>query len=221
MRTLSAFQLLPSHIVRLIVDHVSGSSRIRFSGVGLHSDLGRELEMPLLWVCHNFRDFVYRRYCRQYELDLASNPGETVVKHTSWPKRLRKVDHETNLLATELTIHLGVRDIYAGKSLQLLSQAPYVGCAFPLVRKLSFDILACNVPKLVKDYPPNTAANIVAFVQRIKEMAPATSEVYVTNDDELGKLLQRQNAYLVDLIKRLFEIVETTTISFYDSLKFD
>ncbi|KAJ1822611.1 hypothetical protein GGH91_001022 [Coemansia sp. RSA 2671] len=221
MRTLSAFQLLPSHIVRLIVDHVSGSSRIRFSGVGLHSDLGRELEMPLLWVCHNFRDFVYRRYCRQYELDLASNPGETVVKHTSWPKRLQKVDHETNLLATELTIHLGVRDIYAGKSLQLLSQAPYVGCAFPLVRKLSFDILACNVPKLVKDYPPNTEANIVVFVQRIKEMAPATSEVYVTNDDELGKLLQRKNACLADLIKRLFETMETTTISFYDSLKFD
>ncbi|KAJ2700773.1 hypothetical protein H4218_001862, partial [Coemansia sp. IMI 209128] len=136
-------------------------------------------------------------------------------------KRLRKVDHETNLLAEKLTIGLGIHDVYSGKSLQLLSQAPYVGCTFPQVRSVYIFASTGKGSGSTEEYPPNTAANIVAFVNRIKEMVPRTCDVGLEVDDRLQKLLQRQDACLVDLIKRLFGIAGTTTISFHDSLKLD
>ncbi|KAJ2047354.1 hypothetical protein H4S04_004497 [Coemansia sp. S16] len=52
-----AFQLLLPHVVKLIVDHVAGSSRLRYDDVTTDSDEYKLLEMPLLWVCHNFRAF--------------------------------------------------------------------------------------------------------------------------------------------------------------------
>ncbi|KAJ2055108.1 hypothetical protein GGI17_006740 [Coemansia sp. S146] len=58
MDNLLAFQILPYHVVKLIVDHVAGSSRLQFDGVTTNSDEYRILQVPLLWVCHNFRAFL-------------------------------------------------------------------------------------------------------------------------------------------------------------------
>ncbi|KAJ2757428.1 hypothetical protein GGI19_000029 [Coemansia pectinata] len=71
MDNLSAFQLLPHHVVRLMVDHVARSSRLQFDGL-------------------------------RYNLDIAS--------------------------------------VHTGKAWQLLSDALYEGCAFPLVRKLTLSL---------------------------------------------------------------------------------
>ncbi|KAJ2868232.1 hypothetical protein GGH94_000219 [Coemansia aciculifera] len=214
MHTLSAFQLLPPHVVRKIVDHVAGSSRMYYDGVRHEHDVYSVLQMPLLWVCHNFRDFVYRRYCRNYELNLDASPEEAVITHLSWPHCLKRINHASHHLAKELTIRLSVWYVYSGKSLQLLSCEQYVGCAFPSVRKLSFHLLVDDVFGPIHDeYPPNTEANIAAFVRRMREMAPMVNEVRVANDHELGKMLQRQGAQFVDLVRRLFGIVDTTVIS--------
>ncbi|KAJ2686093.1 hypothetical protein IWW39_003873 [Coemansia spiralis] len=214
-RYLSAFQFLPPHIVHRIVDHVACSSRLYYSSVTLDSPEGIELQMPLLWVCHNFRDFVYRRCCEQSQLYLSNVPGEMVLSRHSWPKRLPKIDHETNRFAKKLFISLCVRDVYSGELLQRLSSPPYEGCAFPLVHDISFWVYSGDELGPTEEYPPNTAANIAAFVQRIKEMAPRVRDANVANDIELRRLLWRKDAYIMDLARRLYDIIGRTSISYH------
>ncbi|KAJ2040113.1 hypothetical protein GGI03_000901 [Coemansia sp. RSA 2337] len=214
MNTLSAFQLLPPHIVRKIVDHVAGSSRVYYDGVRNEHDVHSELQMPLLWVCHNLRDFVFKRFCKFYALNLHEVWDKAVVTCQLWPKRLEKVDHARNHFAKELTISLGSCDIYSGKSLKQLSSGLHVGCAFPSVRKLSFHFITDDVVDMARDeFPPDSTANIAEFFGRIKEMAPMVKEVRVVNDRELDYLFQRQGAQFMNLVQQLFGVVETTVIS--------
>ncbi|KAJ2469195.1 hypothetical protein GGI03_000512, partial [Coemansia sp. RSA 2337] len=238
MNNLSAFQLLPPHIVDKIVDHVVGSSRVCYDGFYHPNDDFRVLQMPLLWVCHNFRDFVFKRFSKFYALNLHEVWDKPAVTCKLWPKLLEKVDHARNHFSKELTITLSVWDIYLGESLKQLSSGLHVGCAFPSVRKLSFHLITNDgfrepheivlevvnngVPKLCHvrffkstngKFPPNTAANIAAFVRRIKEMAPMVNEVHVMNDIKRRELSQRQNAHFVDLVRQLYGVFDMTIIS--------
>ncbi|KAJ2751286.1 hypothetical protein GGI19_004582, partial [Coemansia pectinata] len=61
-------------------------------------------------------------------------------------------------------------------------------------------------------YVPSTAANIAAFVQRVKQMAPMVSEIEVTPVGDAEKLFQRRNVLLIDLCKQLFGVVEKHTV---------
>ncbi|KAJ2051960.1 hypothetical protein GGI03_002214 [Coemansia sp. RSA 2337] len=143
MDNLSAFQLLPPHVVKLIVDHIAHSCRLWFDGVTTDSDEYKILQMPLLWVCHNFRAFVRKRFSRVYELTLENNRDRAEALLCSWPTRFDKLGYPTHPLAKELLFKLDVKSVYTGKALQLLSDAPYGTCSFPLVRKLYIG-LACN-----------------------------------------------------------------------------
>ncbi|KAJ2876806.1 hypothetical protein H4R27_006300, partial [Coemansia aciculifera] len=53
---------------------------------------------------------------------------------------LDSLGHPTHHLAKKLIIELDEGDIYAGGALRVLTHAPYEGCAFPLVRKITFRI---------------------------------------------------------------------------------
>ncbi|KAJ2862195.1 hypothetical protein GGH94_004426 [Coemansia aciculifera] len=115
-----------------------------------------------------------------------------------------------------LEIALYAWDIYSGKALQQLSSAPYDGCAFPLVRVLTFNI------RFVDDYlsedqninsPPGTEANILAFVQRVKEMAPRVHEIYQNVGDTDYGLLEDYGVHTTLLVSQLYGIAETTVIS--------
>ncbi|KAJ2258435.1 hypothetical protein GGI13_000608 [Coemansia sp. RSA 455] len=294
MDNLSAFQLLPNHVVKLIVDHVAHSSRLRFDGVTTDSDEYKILQMPLLWVCHNFRAFVRERFSRVYELALENDRDRAEALLYSWPSHFKKLGCPTHLLAKELLFKLDVKSVYTGKALQLLFDAPYDGCSFPLVRKLCFKLTSNEegyydkepdhgndrepeqdndpepvlendrepahdqepahnnnwvfegdyddweleggnnwdsafdndreaedwalvgthvcTPKTRYIYPPDTTANITAFVQRIKQMAPAVSEIDVDYyEDEVG-LYWRSDEPIHDLIQHLFGIVERHTV---------
>ncbi|KAJ2896407.1 hypothetical protein GGI21_005051, partial [Coemansia aciculifera] len=154
MHVNTPLQLLPDHIVKLIVDYVVNKGP-RDDGVD-YIPHDRPLLMPLLWVCHNFRAHVYALFCRHCELDLAK----------------------------KLTIVVDLRSIYSGNALQKLSIDPYEGCNFPLVGKLSLDLYVDGHDsddystdsedngEASQQYPPETVANIAAFVLRLKEMAP-------------------------------------------------
>ncbi|KAJ2331509.1 hypothetical protein GGI00_003221 [Coemansia sp. RSA 2681] len=150
-------------------------------------------------------------------------------------------------LARELDVYLGLWSIYTGQSLRLLSSAPYEGCAFPLVRKISVNISADfddsddYCPDVAADdddsdgyrpgnaddylmeryetYPPDTAANIAAFVLRLKEMMPVISEVDMLHSNVVGRMLERRDAHLMDVAHRLFNIVKTPTVLVYCSGK--
>ncbi|KAJ2056267.1 hypothetical protein GGI17_006285 [Coemansia sp. S146] len=225
--------LLPPHVVKLIVDHVAASSRLRFDGITTDSEEYRLLQVPLLWVCHNFRAFVHQRFCRVYELTLEDDQDRAETRHYSWPTRCKELDYPTHHLAKELQVKLDIKSVYSGKALQLLSDTPYEGRSFPLVRKLSFELTSdsdgnyywepvCDdlrdddddddTPKTHYVCPPNTVANIIAFVQRIKKMAPAVSEIDVTHVGDAERLLQRCNVHVSDLVQQLFDIVERRTV---------
>ncbi|KAJ2012656.1 hypothetical protein IW146_007259 [Coemansia sp. RSA 922] len=234
MDNLSAFQLLPNHVVKLIVDHVAHSSRLRFDGVTTDSDEYKILQMPLLWVCHNFRAFVRERFCRAYELTLDNDRERTEALLCSWPTRFKELGCFTHHLAKELRFNLEVKSVYTGKALQLLYDAPYGACSFPLVHKLCFELTSNEegyydqepvhavdwelagthvcTPKTRYIYPPDTTANITAFIQRIKQMVPAVSEIDVDYCGDEEGLFWRSNEPIHDLIQQLFGIVERHTV---------
>ncbi|KAJ2024622.1 hypothetical protein GGI06_000922, partial [Coemansia sp. S85] len=145
---------------------------------------------------------------------LVSIPGKAIATCNSWPRRLADIDHPTSHQAKELDITLDVRDIYLSKSLQQLSNAPYEGCAFPMACIIRFRLTVDDKPgQTYEVHPPDIAANIAAFAQRIREVAPRVSEVHVDNDDKLQNLPMFQDAHFADLIRQLFGIVKTTVIS--------
>ncbi|KAJ2771593.1 hypothetical protein GGI18_005014, partial [Coemansia linderi] len=77
--------------------------------------------------------------------------------------------HPPHQLATDLIIEVDERGIYSGQALRMLSREPYEGCAFPVVRRVTFGIVLGNN---IRAKPSVAAANIAAFVQRVNEMAP-------------------------------------------------
>ncbi|KAJ2461394.1 hypothetical protein GGF42_000219 [Coemansia sp. RSA 2424] len=220
MHTLSAFQLLPEHIVRLIVDHVACSSRLHYDNIYKGSEEYKLLQMPLLWVCHNFRAFVYARFCSKCELQLEESGDRYVDSRRLWPSCLSKLDFPTHHLATDLYLNLSFWSIYSGKALRRLSGAPYEGCAFPLVRQLEIRLtlgdeysnaLSCYPSGSFDRYPPDTTANIAAFIQRVKQVAPDIRKVEAWSYSDAEELVKRRDIHTVDLIQQLYNIVETKT----------
>ncbi|KAJ2810423.1 hypothetical protein FBU31_007999, partial [Coemansia sp. 'formosensis'] len=55
MQTLSLFQLLPPHAVRMVVNHLVGNIRLLSSGVTPDTIEHKMMLVPLLWICRNFR----------------------------------------------------------------------------------------------------------------------------------------------------------------------
>ncbi|KAJ2802440.1 hypothetical protein H4S07_004690, partial [Coemansia furcata] len=141
-----------------------------------------------------------------------------------------------------LSFKVDVESVCSGKALQMLSASPYEGCAFPLVRKLTFDLIIDlqgrydwelesddtdgdedndswesesdddYPPRKRYVYPQDTTANINAFAQRVKQMAPTVSEMDVTPYDEAEKLFERGSTHILHLAKELFRIVEKHTV---------
>ncbi|KAJ2349374.1 hypothetical protein GGH92_002555 [Coemansia sp. RSA 2673] len=132
--------------------------------------------MPLPWICHSFYAFAFNRFCRKYVLNLCIEPDKYQVIRRSWPYCLEDLDYyPRNRFAKELEIRFHIWDIDTGKAFLQLSRAPHDGCAFPLVRELAFDFRFFDDSQL-GDYvnlPPEINANILAFVQQVKEMVPS------------------------------------------------
>ncbi|KAJ2109593.1 hypothetical protein GGI16_000662 [Coemansia sp. S142-1] len=254
----SAFQLLPPHVVKLIVDHVADSSRLRFDRSTLDYDEHRELQMPLLWVCHNFRALVHQRFCREYELTLKNNWDRAEAYLCSWPRRDRKLGYPTHNLAKELIFRLYFETAYSGNAIQLLSNSPYNDWSFPLVRELTFCLVSDDDDRDSDynstsddydswesesddtdgdsqesdrdsddnreadsdddretngddEYTPDTTANIAAFVQRVKQMAPTVRKIEVIPYARANNLLKRREVHILDLVQQLFGIFEKHT----------
>ncbi|KAJ2639886.1 hypothetical protein GGF44_002634, partial [Coemansia sp. RSA 1694] len=219
--------LLPPHVVKIIVDHVAGCSRLRYDRIANDSDEYKLLQMPLLWVCHNFRAFICARFCGKCELQLDEGRDRYVDSRPSWPFCLRKLDYPTPHLATDLYLNLSIWSIYAGTALQQLSSAPYEDCAFPLVRQLTIGLCLGDKLKQINEnrpptsldsYPPDTTANIAAFIQRVRQMAPDIRKVDVLPDPSVQQLVVQRNAHIMDLIQQLYSIVKVKIATTYGSV---
>ncbi|KAJ2056264.1 hypothetical protein GGI17_006282 [Coemansia sp. S146] len=100
--------------------------------------------------------------------------SRSILDSTERENRENKcLGHPTHHLAKTLEIELDEADIYTGTALQILSRAPYDGCAFPLVRRITFTIFLGDSAQAKQSL---VATNISALVQRIKQMAPMAKD---------------------------------------------
>ncbi|KAJ2095468.1 hypothetical protein GGI09_004856, partial [Coemansia sp. S100] len=206
MRTLSLFQILPSHIVELIVGHVAGSSRLLFDNETESPDAYAVLLIPLMSVCRDFRAAVLTRYCRIHKLDLSCFSDQGNDKMILWPERLRGIGFSTHLYARELDITFGTFSVYNGTALKELLREPYSDIVFPMVRSLKVTLTRttkeqrrlASIPA-AQDIEPN----IGAFVQRIRLMAPTTRKVCISlqsrSDNESQFAVQHFNSLVAQL----------------------
>ncbi|KAJ2746829.1 hypothetical protein GGI20_001060 [Coemansia sp. BCRC 34301] len=206
MHALSALQLLPQHIVEMIVDYVASCSHLWHDRCNSDPDDSKQLQIPLLYVCHNFRALVYSRFCAEYRLNLKKGRYGSIA-----PSYLRKLNLPAHHLAKELVFEMSFWSIFTGDALQQLSVAPYEGVVFPLARYLQFiqntddNIFSANLVV----YPPEAATNIAAFIERVKEMVPNIREVDVRLWRGTDQLLEQGDVHVMDLIRKLYDLVET------------
>ncbi|KAJ2335701.1 hypothetical protein GGI00_001226 [Coemansia sp. RSA 2681] len=232
MHTLSTFQLLPQHVVNMIVNHVAGNSRLYFARATHWPYEYNGLLLPLLWVCRNFRFFVHARFCNHYKLGLSARCRRKLSSHRcSWPIRRRDrsdLGYSTHHLAKELDVRLDITTVLNGQALQLLLGSPYAGCALPLVRKISFELdhIKYEFPSYgnaddhaqgndrsfglvsVEANVLEPTINIAAFVRQVKKMLPSVKQVEVVPGCEAENDFGHGSTER-DLALRLFGIVET------------
>ncbi|KAJ2058252.1 hypothetical protein GGI17_005166 [Coemansia sp. S146] len=183
MPELSPLQFLPEHVVKLIVNHVAGSSRLVFTGLTPDSCSYRALLKPLLWVCHNFRDVVLPLYCRSFKFEIADiqdkaheTLGLTNACGVCNPS-CRYLGYPTHDMARNLEIVLDEIDVYLGKALEFMSVAFQDGCAFPMVRTITFLFAGNMIRRRNITSSQEAEANISAFVRMIKQIAPRVGEI--------------------------------------------
>ncbi|KAJ2886733.1 hypothetical protein H4R27_000430 [Coemansia aciculifera] len=206
MLPLSLFQLLPIHIVELIVDHLVASNRLLAEGVTTESPEHKLLLLPLLWVCHNFRAISCLAFYRANTVKFKGDEYEKDVGQYWWSKRLKKFYPSTYHLAREIHILLDKSGFYAGKTLEALSRAPFDGCAFPQAQKLIFTFHPYREQDYVTPGAAEIDANINAFVQRVKQIAPMVCEVEVVGTSN-PVTLPSDNKHINDFLSQVFQLV--------------
>ncbi|KAJ2455519.1 hypothetical protein GGF42_003411 [Coemansia sp. RSA 2424] len=180
MQTLSPFQTLPLHVAQLVVDHVVSSSRLRFAGVTIGSQRYLELQIPLLWVCRNFRVIVYSCFSSRYEIHFQRGMGREEITRFLWPRCFKGFDRPTQHHVKELVLHLDPWGIYIGKALEMLNSAFGDGHTFPVARKLKITFSREPMQRQQKNVAADlqrVQANIDAFAQRIRQLVPMANEV--------------------------------------------
>ncbi|KAJ2860451.1 hypothetical protein GGH94_005510 [Coemansia aciculifera] len=207
MLSSSPFQFLPPHVVRLIVNHVVGSSRQVFADIEPNSNEWNTLLKPLLWICHNFRAVAYPLYCSRFKLELSNSQNyHRFLKYANTTpfyigyRMNNNLGYPTHHLAKTLDVEIDEESIYSGKALKMLSRKPYNGCAFPLVCKIVFAIVTD------KDLEGKRAkSNITKFVQRIKQMAPKVDDIWVRPADYNATCYESSPIY-GSLVSQLFQL---------------
>ncbi|KAJ2027106.1 hypothetical protein GGH92_006126 [Coemansia sp. RSA 2673] len=169
--------------VSAVVDHIENGSRQTFDGLK-DTHLERStLSVQLLWVCHNLREVVLARYCNNYQLFIRSKEW-VKSEFYSLPYGVQDPGPAAYHFAKHLTIVTDLHTVFSGGASEILCQAPYNGCPFPKARSLVCNVYWSPPPQQVGQeysaiYPPNTEANVRAFAQRVKHMAPMVDDIVV------------------------------------------
>ncbi|KAJ2352992.1 hypothetical protein GGH92_000939 [Coemansia sp. RSA 2673] len=221
MPTPSPIQLLPLHVIKLIVSHVVGSSRMKFDDVWTDSQEYKTLLKPLLWVSHNLRAIALPLYCNYFKIHIPILPQGANCVYDLLPRRpgddrvsYKYLGHKTHHLAKELKVELDERAIYSGRALEVLSCVPYDGCAFPLVRKFALTLVTEELDDVDKSADidlPRAQANIKAFVERADQLVPIVREIRV----------QLEDFYLTDSTDRLVGYLASLLFQLADRVNYD
>ncbi|KAJ2873663.1 hypothetical protein GGH93_003054 [Coemansia aciculifera] len=209
---LSPLQTLPVHAVERIVDHVANNIRLAFNN---DYDTARptkyyRLQMPLLWVCRNFRAVVYLRFFKCHELRFDKNVDRAVGGPIPYIQCLERFAGPFHLVAQEVRILMRPWAVYSGKALMILSRFPYNGCSFPLARTLEIYLHGSLATEDATAVPPGAEINISAFVRRIGQMAPKLNLVRLSGGldpsnhaDTTYRLIDSLTTQLLQLVDRV------------------
>ncbi|KAJ1822169.1 hypothetical protein LPJ60_002168, partial [Coemansia sp. RSA 2675] len=214
MPTLSIIQLLPLHVIEQIVGYIVGSSRMVFDGVFTDSQEYKELLKPLLWVSSDFRTVALPLYCNYFKVIVSTTAQADQNDHGLLERQssdhcvsYRYLGHPTHHLTKDLKVQLEGRAIYSGQALAVLSGAPYDGCAFPLVRRLTVTLTEEVLSDMSEDVEIDllrAKANIGEFVERIKQIAPAVRDIRVQlRNQHSPEVYDHHVGYLVSRLLRL------------------
>ncbi|KAJ2882974.1 hypothetical protein H4R27_003076 [Coemansia aciculifera] len=211
------FQFLPPHNVQLIVNHIAESIRTGCITDRTNSKKYEKLLIPLLSVCHNFRDNVHSRFFRDCTLNLTSCEEKVSEAHITWPSSPQAPAYPTHHLAKTLKIELCAWDVYSGAALRMLSVLPCDGIVFPLVSKFSVVLRYSGKCEEYHDgddgFPRNAVHNIGKFVRCIKQMAPAIGTVVITTHGKPKDSDGEGVSYFGDLLAQLYGIAAIAVFS--------
>ncbi|KAJ2822296.1 hypothetical protein FBU31_004633 [Coemansia sp. 'formosensis'] len=220
MTIISPLQILPLHVVRMIVDHVVGSSRLVHDKVADGFEGHKALLLPLLSVCRNFRAAAVLRYCIICTLRLTPTSDLGGEKLCYWPTHLEQDDFPTHLYTQELNIDLDMEDICRGTALESLSRRPFSGCTFPKARTLTVSLLPISTmiyPAYRSPAPETIEKNISALIQRISIMAPVAKRAIIVvtpNSPDLPKTTLG-DMYLCNFVKQLCLLTDSVEYDVY------
>ncbi|KAJ2028276.1 hypothetical protein GGI08_009775, partial [Coemansia sp. S2] len=157
-----------------------------YDGVRVNSHEYRTLLKPLLWVCHNLRTVTYSRYCNNFELNLSGMP-------LAYLDKLHLPDHCTDVDYRTLN-YLGYSTHHFAKDITVF------------VDEIAFYFLKATIDGADEDIgvdPLLVEANIGAFVERVKLMAPLVGEISIdpTENEDMPRIASQ---YLGHLASRLY-----------------
>ncbi|KAJ2103454.1 hypothetical protein GGI09_000656 [Coemansia sp. S100] len=208
MRLLSLFQLLPLHVLELVVGYVGDDSNLDPDGTTRYTMECKEHHMPLLWVCRNLRDVVYSRYTRNYILSLTNVAYKTglhdVDRRCPWILCHEYNRYSTRHSAKRVVIEADLQCICSGMALKVLSCAPYDNCVFSMARTLAFAFITDDGLKIPTIDPSAAMANISAFVKRLHQMAPKACELrmlYQNPGDRANSAIHHMGNLIKDLLQ--------------------
>ncbi|KAJ2791886.1 hypothetical protein GGI18_000816 [Coemansia linderi] len=228
--TPSPLQSLPPHVVKLIVDHVTGSSRVVSDGVGAYSRKYWALLKPMLSVSPSFREIALSYYWKSLEVNLTNQTLDAIRGYRppfsaagAACHRAGYLDYPINHLAKDVTVYLDKRDVFSGEALNILSGTPYDNCVLQRVRDVKFEFQGSSMDdegdddNIVVD-PASTEANVRAFVQRVKQMVPMASEIKVVLSDPDGNPSANDESldYLVFELYQLVRRISYCHTSYHD-----
>ncbi|KAJ2086322.1 hypothetical protein GGI16_006623 [Coemansia sp. S142-1] len=193
MQYFSVFQLLPDHVVRMVVNHLVGSTRLLSIGITPDTVEHKLLLMPLLWVSQNFRTVASASFYRVNAVLINGEEFATSLNPPAASRRLKRFYESTHHLAEEVHIMLDQSRVFSGRALEVLSRAPFDNGGFQEARKLKFKF--DKTDREIIEWHNRSAQfhrqerqledesmvvfNISEFVKRVKQMAPKLYEIEI------------------------------------------
>ncbi|KAJ2112781.1 hypothetical protein IW146_004365 [Coemansia sp. RSA 922] len=202
----------------MVVDHLTGNTRLLSSGVVPDTDEYKLLLLPMMWTCQNFRAIASARFYRVNAVKIdGSNFIENFMRY-SRSRRLQKLYRSSGHPAQEVHIRVDKQSVFYGKALEALSKVPYEGRAFQQARMFRFEFYyepwqneAWHKQQFMDE--STVTANINEFVCRFKQMAPTLSWIEVCYERSMLDLY-RERASFDLLLAQLLRI--TPRITFWN-----
>ncbi|KAJ2840497.1 hypothetical protein FBU31_000362 [Coemansia sp. 'formosensis'] len=218
MRVLSLIQLLPAPIIELIVDYVADHRPNASSRIPAHprthlatrcaqSEEHLARQVPLLWVCSNFRAVVLANFCKKCTIRfIGSHPNKHAVTRNTWPGRFKNLNLPVHFLAKELTMEVSLRDIYFGHALGMLVLCYNAGRVFPKVRSLDFQFTLIYSDFDIAAHSWRILKNIASFARYIGQIVPAIRKVSVSLAYSSDGVPRTPVPFFGDLVSQLYRL---------------